>query len=69
MRLIFSNKQYLTFKEYKINGLYLNKPQFENDEKDNNLIHIKDYIKQLDGTKKVEEYIVDLQNQTFIRTR
>lgn len=59
---------YKDFKEYKIVGLYLNKPQFEIDEKDNNLIHIKDYIKNLDKTK-VEEYIVDLQNQTFIRTK
>ena len=60
---------YKDFKEYKIVGLYLNKPQFEIDEKDNNLIHVKDNIKQLDGTIKVEEYIVDLQNQTFIRTK
>lgn len=60
---------YKDFKEYKICGLYLNKPQFEIDEKDNNLIHVKDNIKQLDGTIKVEEYIVDLQNQTFIRTK
>ena len=48
---------YKDFKEYKICGLYLNKPQFEIDEKDNNLIHVKDNIKQLDGTIKVEEYI------------
>lgn len=60
---------YKDFKEYKIVGLYLNKPQFETDEKDNNLIHVKDKIKQLDETVKVEEYIVDLQNQTFIRTK
>lgn len=60
---------YKDFKEYKIVGLYLNKPQFEIDEKDNNLIHVKDNIKQLDGTIKVEEYIVDIQNQTFIRTK
>lgn len=60
---------YKDFKEYKIVGLYLNKPQFEIDEKDNNLIHVKDNIKQLDGIIKVEEYIVDLQNQTFIRTK
>ncbi len=60
---------YKDFKEYKIVGLYLNKPQFEIDEKDNNLIHVKDNIKQLDRTIKVEEYIVDLQNQTFIRTK
>ena len=60
---------YKDFKEYKIVGLYLNKPQFEIDEKDNNLIHVKDNIKQLDETIKVEEYIVDLQNQTFIRTK
>lgn len=60
---------YKDFKEYKIVGLYLNKPQFEIDEKDNNLIHVKDNIKQLDGTIKVEEYIVDLQNQTFIRKK
>lgn len=60
---------YKDFKEYKICGLYLNKPQFEIDEKDNNLIHVKDNIKQLDETIKVEEYIVDLQNQTFIRTK
>lgn len=60
---------YKDFKEYKIAGLYLNKPQFEIDEKDNNLIHIKDYIKNLDKTTKAEEYIVDLQNQTFIRTK
>lgn len=60
---------YKDFKEYKIVGLYLNKPQFEIDEKDNNLIHVKDYIKNLDKTTKVEEYIVDLQNQTFIRTK
>ena len=59
---------YKDFKEYKIIGLYLNEPQFEIDEKDNNLIHIKDYIKNLDETIKVKEYIVDLQNQTFIRT-
>lgn len=60
---------YKDFKEYKIVGLYLNKPKFEVDKKDNNLIHVKDNIKQLDGTIKVEEYIVDLQNQTFIRTK
>lgn len=60
---------YKGFKEYKITGLYLFKPQFETDEKDNNLIHVKDKIKQLDETVKVEEYIVDLQNQTFIRTK
>ena len=60
---------YKDFKEYKIVGLYLNKPQFEVDEKDNNLIHVKDYIKNLDKTIKAEEYIVDLQNQTFIRTK
>lgn len=60
---------YKDFKEYKIVGLYLNKPQFEIDEKDNNLIHIKDYIKNLDKTINVKEYIVDLQNQTFVRTK
>ncbi len=60
---------YKDFKEYKICGLYLNKPQFEIDEKDNNLIHVKDYIKNLDQTINVKEYIVDLQNQTFIRTK
>lgn len=60
---------YKDFKEYKICGLYLNKPQFEIDEKDNNLIHVKDYIKNLDETINVKEYIVDLQNQTFIRTK
>ena len=60
---------YKDFKEYKIVGLYLNKPQFEIDEKDNNLIHIKDYVKNLDKTTKVKEFIVDLQNQTFIRTK
>lgn len=60
---------YKDFKEYKICGLYLNKPQFEIDEKDNNLIHVKDYIKNLDETISVKEYIVDLQNQTFIRTK
>lgn len=61
---------YKDFKEYKIAGLYLFAPKFETDEKDNNLIHVKDNIKQLDGTiKKVEEYIVDLQNQSFIRTK
>ena len=57
------------FKEYKIVGLYLNKPQFEIDEKDNNLIHVKDYIKNLDKTINVNEYIVDLQNQNFIRAK
>ena len=60
---------YKDFKEYKIVGLYLNKPQFEIDEKDNNLIHVKDYIENLDKTINVNEYIVDLQNQTFIRTK
>ena len=60
---------YKDFKEYKICGLYLNKPQFEIDEKDNNLIHVKDYIKNLDETINVKEYIVDRQNQTFIRTK
>jgi hypothetical protein len=60
---------YKDFKEYKICGLYLNKPQFEIDEKDNNIIHVKDYIKNLDETINVKEYIVDLQNQTFIRTK
>lgn len=60
---------YKDFKECKICGLYLNKPQFEIDEKDNNLIHVKDYIKNLDETINVKEYIVDLQNQTFIRTK
>lgn len=60
---------YKDFKEYKICGLYLNKPQFEIDEKDNNLIHVKNYIKNLDETINVKEYIVDLQNQTFIRTK
>ena len=60
---------YKDFKEYKICGLYLNKPQFEIDEKDNNLIHVKDYIKNLDETINVKEYIVDLQNQTFIRKK
>lgn len=60
---------YKDFKEYKICSLYLNKPQFEIDEKDNNLIHVKDYIKNLDETINVKEYIVDLQNQTFIRTK
>ena len=60
---------YKDFKDYKICGLYLNKPQFEIDEKDNNLIHVKDYIKNLDETINVKEYIVDLQNQTFIRTK
>lgn len=60
---------YKDFKEYKICGLYLKQPKFEIDEKDNNLIHVKDNNKQLDGTIKVEEYIIDLQNQTFIRTK
>lgn len=60
---------YKDFKEYKIVGLYLNKPQFEIDEKDNNLIHVKDYIKNLDKTINVNEYIVDLQNQNFIRAK
>lgn len=60
---------YKDFKEYKIVGLYLNKPQFEIDEKDSNLIHVKDYIENLDKTTKVKEYTVDLQNQTFIRTK
>ncbi len=60
---------YKDFKEYKIAGLYLNKPQFEIDEKDNNLIHVKDRIKNLNETINVKEYIVDLQNQTFIRTK
>ena len=45
---------YKDFKEYKICGLYLNKPQFEIDEKDNNLIHVKDYIKNLDETINVK---------------
>lgn len=60
---------YKDFKEYKICGLYLNKPQFEIDEKDNNFIHVKGYIKNLDETINVKEYIVDLQNQTFIRKK
>lgn len=61
---------YKDFKEYKIGSLYLFKPQFEIDEKDNNLIRVKDHIKRLDGTtERIEEYIVDLQNQTFIRTK
>lgn len=60
---------YKDFKEYKITGLYLFAPKFEINEKDNNFIHVKDNIKQLDGTIKVEEYIVDLQNQTFIRAK
>ena len=54
---------YKDFKEYKIVGLYLNKPQFEIDEKDNNLIHVKDNIKQLDGTIKVEESKIINKNQ------
>ncbi len=36
--------------------LNLNKLQFENDEKDNNLIHIKDYIKQLEEQKSKRVY-------------
>ena len=61
---------YKDFKEYKIGGLYLFSPQFEISEKDNNLIYVKDHIKRLDGTtERIEEYTVDLQNQTFIRTK
>lgn len=63
---------YKDFKEYKINGLYLYKPIFTVDENNNDLIHVKDTCYVYDGEKKKEtdiEFLIDLQNQTFIRTK
>ena len=63
---------YKGFKEYKITGLYLYKPIFKVDNGDDNLIHVSDvgYTYE-DGNKKEMDisYIVDLQNQTFIKTK
>lgn len=63
---------YKDFKEYKINGLYLYKPIFTLDENNSDLIHVKDICYVYDGEKKKEtdiEFLIDLQNQTFIRTK
>lgn len=63
---------YKDFKEYKIDGLYLYKPIFTVDENNNNLIYVKDKCYVYDGEVKKEaniEFIVDLQKQTFIRTK
>lgn len=63
---------YKDFKEYKIVGLYLYKPIFKVDNGDDNLIHVSDVdCTYEDGNKKEMDisYIVDLQNQTFIRTK
>lgn len=63
---------YKDFKEYKIDGLYLYKPIFTVDENNNSLIYVKDKCYVYDGEDKKEaniEFIVDLQNQTFIRTK
>lgn len=63
---------YKDFKEYKIAGLYLYKPIFKVDNGDDNLIHVSDVgCTYEDGNKKEMDisYIVDLQNQTFIRTK
>lgn len=63
---------YKDLKEYKIDGLYLYKPIFKVDNGSDKLIHINDigYTYE-DGNKKEIDisYIVDLQNQTFIRTK
>ena len=63
---------YKDFKEYKIDRLYLYKPIFKVDNGDDNLIHVSDvgYTYE-DGNKKEMDisYIVDLKNQTFIRTK
>lgn len=63
---------YKDFKEYKIDGLYLYKPIFSVDDNNNNLIHVKDVCYIYDGKDKILtdiKFIVDLQNQTFIRTK
>ena len=63
---------YSDFKEYKIDGLYLSKPNFAVDDNNNNLIHVKDVYYIYDGEDKRKtdiEFIIDLQNQTFIRTK
>lgn len=63
---------YSDFKEYKIDGLYLSKPNFAVDDNNNNLIHVKDVYYIYDGEDKRKtdiEFLIDLQNQTFIRTK
>ena len=63
---------YKDFKEYKIDGLYLYKPIFSVDDNNNNLIHVKDVCYIYDGKDKILtdiKFIIDLQNQTFIRTK
>ena len=50
----------------------LYEPIFTVDENNNNLIYVKDKCYVYDGEVKKEaniEFIVDLQNQTFIRTK
>lgn len=63
---------YKDLKEYKIDGLYLTKPVFTVDDNNNNLIHAKDvqYIHDGENQRKENvEFLIDLQNQTFIRTK
>ena len=73
-RKICTNYTYIykDLKEYKIDGLCLHKPIFTVDENNNNLIYVKDKYYVYDGEDKKEtniEFIVDLQKQTFIRTK
>ena len=62
---------YKDFKEYKITGLYLSNPIFTVDENNNNLLHVKDkYIYDGENKKEVDmEFLIDLRNQTFIKTK
>ena len=62
---------YKDFKEYKITGLCLLNPIFTVDENNNNLLHVKDkYIYDGENKKEVDmEFLIDLHNQTFIKTK
>ena len=62
---------YKDFKEYKITGLYLSNPIFTVDENNNNLLHVKDkYTYDGENKKEVDmEFLIDLRNQTFIKTK
>lgn len=58
-------------KEYQINELYLhNRPNIEVKNDNENILYIEDeYIQKDKAVTICCEYIVDLQNQTFIRTK
>ena len=58
---------YSDFKEYKISGLYLYKPEFIPDETNKDVIRVKDRTK-IDNDIKNYQYVIDLKNKSYVQT-